>query len=304
MTNKKPAGGPPNDRSERYWRKDAEGDLLLNEGRGRFLRALCRHAPQVYEDLEKSVFPLYSQLFDIECKRAHEKATSDSRYGVASTYELTDLGHLRYASEVDAPERYKVMQSLEVWASRWNLRQDWILEHAVACLSRTKERLIRDPRFRGMIVPGWQGWSSGEGYIPSLKFVFSLTPDPTPDRPGRWQPEIQSWSAFETQVRADFENYLTEYKQQVEKWAIEKGYEKAPGPKRNRRHTDGDGADEHFRWLVLHLAEGLSYERIVERVDPLGDLNPQAVGFGVRDAAMRAGLSELVNARKNKPPDR
>ena len=277
------------DRSARFTVKASDGDRLRGAYRRQFLRALRLHAPEVYEDLRDSVLPAYSAIFDRE--NGVDYTSDPYRH-----HELDDPRQILTASDTNYPERLALKEALVRWASKWNLAERWLLEHAVDCLSATKQML--SPPFSNLLIPGFRPWTAGIGFVPELQFVFLADAVPSHDRPNRWQAEAgESWKEFETRIDAAFAAYKAEHMRAVMDWLVNQGqeFERAPQPKRDRLGIDkAKGAstgDEHFRWLVLHRVKGLSYAAIAGLLAEEG-LTPseQAIAYGAKNAATRAGL--------------
>jgi hypothetical protein len=256
------------------------------EPRGHFFRALHHHAPEVEQHLRNDALPKFAAIPET-LRQSTERELVITR--LKNSYAFVFQGAEPEEETVRQPapltwlelrEIAKEQQSagvlrdsLDSWASRFNLSDDWLLDWALKMLSEWHQRGL------GGRVPfgGLRSSITAE----ERRLVFENY---------GWDLEFENWGAFNKRIHKQFDALLETYGEQLSKLARRRGWVERPDIRRPKS----------YRWLVLYQVKGLSPARVTEEAGD-HDKDTSTILKAVEKAAQLCGLT-LRGARKGRTP--
>jgi hypothetical protein len=244
-----------------------------------FLEKVRVIAPEVLRTLHTDVFPAYQEI------TLHEKPCIynwDSAYLLTSLEERINFAHEVIAEAGATPTRLKILNRLTSfanfrdeflhWCDAWHWHDEWQMDAALDTL--------RHWWYGGDEPLGWGLFCKGEEIRfgrDEMRFSF--------EHEG-WMPSRQTWKDAAAELRRAFEEQVGEYRERLERLAIERGLEKAPVKR-------GSDPARHLEWLVRWQCQRWTKREIADTYHA----TPAAVTDGIECAAQLVG----VTLRKGKP---
>ena len=218
-----------------------------------FEKALAEDVQEVLESLEKDVLPSYLALSPEIAKRSFLDPTTLRQLG---SFAINGMIHPEFEPQDGLPVRSKSLErganrspealqaykALENWTARFELRDEWLRDLAVATLygwavdKRSKKPITR----RWRHLPEVTTVAIYEG--PNVEFVC----------PG-WDLGRESWPEFLKRARKLFNDQLDSYRRDVTRSALDGGWDLAPDIREQQR----------FRWLAWYQTLGWSASTIL-----------------------------------------
>jgi hypothetical protein len=158
----------------------------------------------------------------------------------------TELEQLADSDEFDP-------RSIDSWAERFHLSNDWVIDGATMLVEAWREY----PESRQAI------WQSS---VPSHRQGEG-------EQPRRWNPLLET--------EAEYDEYIEEYKSSIRQEAKAAGFLDTP-IKRNR---------EHFDWLVAHQVLVRTYEQIAEEYGSGDGITEASIGRAIVETAKQIHLT-------------
>ena len=142
--------------------------------------------------------------------------------------------------------------AVKAWADNLRLSVDWVIEGA------------------SMLVEAWREHPESRGVI----WMWNVPPGTAWDGPAPrpWDPLAETES--------DYDAYLRRYVSSVRALAEGKGLRRTPVKR----------TPEHFRWLIDHQVNGMTYAQIAQRYGSASGLADASVGQALSDTAALIGL--------------
>jgi hypothetical protein len=267
-----------------------EKDRTQFEARRMFLRAVEEMVPETLQDLWDEVMPVYWDVWS-KTEPAPRKVKPGNPRG-ARKIEVRDrppwIRNRFSKGEWEAVEGplLTLRESLQRWAEKFNLREDWILDTALRTLFFWIHG--KKERHREAIE---EGAPEGAGDIEAAMALPGVFADPeyvfTPDRPPfeaeGWDPFVELEDHFRDRLEKTLEAYIKDRRTRDD------SVPETPnrGFKRSRH---GGPLRKHLEWLILYQVRKKSYQAIAEEVN-VG--NP---GLTRRDQTGRGTVTRGVKA--------
>lgn len=282
-------------RGDERWTADSNFAL-----QSRFVSEVCTCSPEVLWDLAINVGPSFEAL-PAGLKNDRSCRLDDTNLRIASVLHPLDVvltigrspelpSLKRYAEAKTVPDARALIEKLDTWSVRFNIGTDWIKDIALQTLWHL-DRQHWPPRSRRKeeATNPWNLVVLRDGAESPLK-ESEIKFDPPLRSFEGWQMQKETWAGFEDRAKRKFEEWLRDYRADIEDSLRERGWQLPP----EVRCTD------HFKWLVYYQTRDWTPNRIARKFTRDPSLTEENKIFkGVKKAAQLIDLP-LRTSRKNR----
>lgn len=253
----------------------ATQDDIRDAARRMFIQALLEESPRVFDDLLQTVLPVW----------------------LAGEYDLdngVEVCGLRLPPTRCIPSN-AMAASLEGWASRHNVKLEWVIDGMGLVLSHLRTQTQSDKPatvtpalLRRCFSPACEGLPPMFGSSsPLFKAIWlpEWSAQGTPPAPEETGTIVVCGTRVEAQHQ--LEDCVNRYLDDVEAWASNREWLRLTRTPeiRSEKSASGDFLD-HYRWLVRNHVNRQSINSISKELDR----ERKSVREGIRQAALRIGL--------------